>query len=54
MALQVPLALDSISPPPSTSQRVWSLGILIVGLIVTAAWIVLLGYGLVELIEVAL
>jgi hypothetical protein len=54
MALQVSLALDPITPPSSRFWRVWPQAILILGLMATAAWTVLLGYGLVELIEVVL
>jgi hypothetical protein len=35
-------------------QRVWPQGILILLLTVTAAWMALLGYGLVELVEMVL
>jgi hypothetical protein len=35
-------------------QRVWSPTILVLLLLVTAAWMALLGYGLVELVEMAL
>jgi hypothetical protein len=55
MALQTPLALEElIRPPSSRFQRVWPPAILILLVTVTAAWIVLLGYGLVELVEMAL
>jgi hypothetical protein len=54
MALQVPVALDPPRPPSERFQRVWPPAILIMLLMITAAWMVLLGYGLVELIEVAL
>jgi hypothetical protein len=35
-------------------QRVWSPAILILLLMVTTAWVVLLGYGLVELVEMVI
>ena len=54
MALQVPLALDAIRLPSSRFQRVWPQAILIMLLMVTVAWMVLLGYGLVELVEMVL
>ena len=54
MTLQVPIALDPPRPPSERFQRVWPPAILILLLTVTAAWIVLLGYGLVELVEMAL
>jgi hypothetical protein len=54
MALQLPLALDPIRSPSSRFQRVWPPAILILGLMAIAAWMVLLGYGLVGLVEMAL
>jgi hypothetical protein len=54
MTLQVALDLDPIRPSSSRFQRVWPRAILILSLTVTAAWMVLLGYGLVELVEMVL
>jgi hypothetical protein len=51
-AMRKPAPIDASDGAPELAarfQRVWRQGILIVALMVTAAWMVLLGYGLVEL-----
>ena len=54
MSIEIPLPLDQTSLLPSRFERIWPTTFLILALMVTMAWTVFLGYGLVELIEMAL
>jgi hypothetical protein len=56
-ATKKPAPMDGSDRTPQLAarfQRVWPQAILILSLTVTASWMVLLGYGLVELVEMAL
>ena len=46
--------MSNLEPRPPKHDPMWATIVIAFGLIVTAAWIGLLGYGLVKLIELAI
>ena len=46
--------MSNLEPRPPKHDPLWATIVIAFGLIVTAAWIGLLGYGLVKLIELAI
>jgi hypothetical protein len=52
--MTVEIITQSSPYPISLFRRIWLTAILVVGLIVTVAWMALLGYGLIKLTEPAI
>jgi hypothetical protein len=47
-------AATSASNPPAGRREIWPAAVITFGLSLTAAWVILLGYGLVRLVELAI
>ena len=43
--------MSQLTEPPRGYEAVWPATVIIFGLAVTAAWVMLLGYGVVKLVE---
>ena len=55
--LQIETAMGPITPTPATKpfiRRIWAPAVIAISLGLTVVWIILLGYGLFKLMELAL
>ena len=55
--LQIQNAMGPITPTPAPKpsiRRIWAPAVIAISLVLTVAWIILLGYGLFKLMELAL